>query len=113
MVPRRRSECNPILIKNRPGGLRVLVLIGARGLVHAIANANYGLDVSVKGQFAGCEDDVLVVDDPLHHGSVISTGIVGARFSQELRIGNHGNREIGARCRHRRRTHEARRRRTR
>src|ERR1700733_1453874 len=59
-------------------------------------------DVSVEGRCGGCENDILVVDYPLHHGIVISTSIVRARFSQVLWIGNNGNSEISARCRYRR-----------
>jgi len=50
------------------------------------------------GWFAGCENDVLVVHDPLHQGNVIPAEMVRARISQVLRVGNNGDGEIGVRC---------------
>ena len=96
VVSRRRGKCNAIRVQNGPSVLRILELI-AGSVVHAIANAHHRLDVCGKGRFAGCENDVSVVDDPLHHGGIIRTEAVWARIGQVLRIGNNGDGEIGAR----------------
>jgi len=108
MIPRRRGECNTVRVKNRPGVLRVRVLIGARSRVHAVADAHYGLDVSVKRDLARRERHALVVDDPPHHGRVVSTETVRTRCSQVLRIGNNGNSEVRDGSRRRRYVYEPR-----
>ena len=92
-ISRRCDKCDPVPVKNRPGGFCILEFI-RNGRVHAIASAYYGLDIGVKRRLAGCEKDMFVVDDPLHHRRVISTRIVRTRARQILRIGNDGNSEI-------------------
>src|SRR5580692_11367179 len=46
VIPRRLNKCDLVRVKNRPGGFCILDLIGNWRL-HAIANAYYGLDISV------------------------------------------------------------------